>query len=184
MKPSWPTVATAPAAAWAAGKLPCLPSTSTCFTPSYALKYMAWAGPQPVNWAPTPRKIALVPSVRMMDLRQRKAGTAVTLHARWIVSRGHGICTHRSVSRTVPFAPPATCIRVLMVSNGNITQCSAIPAHAPLTMYLRAPGSQEAFLGCGLDASGGGEPSLPEREPALRPVFDLVAVRLGHSSGA
>lgn len=31
---------------------------------------------------------------------------------------------------------PATCMRVLTVSNGNITQCSAIPAKAPLIMYL------------------------------------------------
>lgn len=112
-----------------------------------ACEHTAGNSPQPLIWADTPRKIAPMPSRCTISLgvHSVRAAAACSSGRRRLWGGGADPAlvwhiyseAHLAVLIMETSPAPAICIRVLTVSTGNITQCSAIPARAPAIMYLR-----------------------------------------------
>jgi len=115
------TVAQAPASACAKGLCSpfCAPPKAR-FMCSYVAKYTACAGPAPMPTAATPRYKPRTPSV------------SITAAA---AARVDAVACRKNEEEETSFARvAAVCMRVLIVSSGNIAVCSVVPATAPATM--------------------------------------------------
>jgi hypothetical protein len=97
---------------------------------SYVAKYTACAGPAPMPTAATPRYKPATPSVLMTLLAAARVDAAACRKKELELEEVGPVAPLLSYDDT------AVCMRVLMVSSGNIAVCSVVPATAPAAMCL------------------------------------------------
>mmetsp|Transcript_14571 Transcript_14571/g.62442 ORF Transcript_14571/g.62442 Transcript_14571/m.62442 type:complete len:346 (+) Transcript_14571:1556-2593(+) len=126
------TVAHAPASACAKGACsPFVSPPSKLFMCSYVAKYIACAGPAPIPTAATPRYKPATPSVLMTLSAAARVDETACRKKELEIEEEVGC-----VAALLSYDDTAVCMRVLMVSSGNIAVCSVVPATAPAAMCL------------------------------------------------